>query len=113
MMPGMNSRQMKQAMKRMGMQQEDMPATQVIIRTEDKEYVFDQPQVAKINMMGQQTYQVIGEPQERPLDNSPDISDDDIKTVTDQTGVSEEEAKKAIHEADGDLAQAIVNLQGE
>lgn len=112
-MPGMNSRQMKQAMKRMGMQQEDMPATQVIIRTEDKEYVFDQPQVAKIDMMGQQTYQVIGEPQERALESAPDISDEDVQTVKEQAGVSEEEAKKAIEQADGDLAQAIMDLQGE
>ncbi|MFP4523803.1 MAG: nascent polypeptide-associated complex protein [Candidatus Woesearchaeota archaeon] len=113
MMPGMNSRQMKQAMKRMGMQQEDMPATQVIIRTEDKEYVFDQPQVAKINMMGQQTYQVIGEPQERALETTPEISDEDVETVKEQAGVSEEEARKAIEEADGDLAQAIMDLQSE
>jgi len=111
-MPGMNPRQMRQAMQRMGIQQQEIDAVQVIIRTkDDKELVFDNPQVAKVNMMGQQTYQVIGEPEERNIDSDPEINEDDIKTVMEQASVSKERAEEAIKDADGDLAQAIMDLQ--
>lgn len=102
---------MQQAMKRMGIQQVDIPAVKVIIQTEDKELVFSHPTVAKVNMMGQETYQIVGEAEERSLSFTPEISEDDIKTVMEQTGVSKEEAQKAIEEAKGDLAEAILKLQ--
>ncbi|HII71949.1 TPA: nascent polypeptide-associated complex protein [Candidatus Woesearchaeota archaeon] len=105
--------QMQQMMKKMGMSQVDIPATEVIIRTPDKELFIIDPQVAKVNMMGQETLQIVGHIQERALDTTPEISDDDVKTVMDQTGVSEEVARKAIEEHDGDLAEAIISLGQE
>ena len=96
MFPGMNPRQMKQAMKRMGIQQEEIDAQEVIIRLEDKEIVISNPSVSKVNMMGQQTYQIMGEENERALDTKPEISDEDIATVAEQADVSEEKAKAAI-----------------
>ena len=113
MIPGMNSRQMKQMMKQMGVQQQDIEAHRVIIECPDRKLVIDNPQVAKVNMMGQKTWQVVGEAREESLDTSAEINDEDVQTVVSQTNVSEEEAKKAIEEADGDLAQAIMNLSGE
>ena len=112
MIPGMNPRQMRQAMKRMGIQQQDIPATEVVIRTAEKEIVILNPQVAKVNMMGQQTYQIVGEEHERSLDTTPTISEEDVKTVMEQANVSEEEARKAVEASKGDLAEAIMNLQG-
>lgn len=111
MIPGMNPRQMKQAMRRMGIQQEEIDAKEVIIKLEDKEIVISNPQVSKVNMMGQQTYQVVGEESIRDLDSTPEISEDDVKTVVEQTGASEEEAKAAIEECKGDLAEAIMKLK--
>ena len=102
---------MQQMMKKMGIQQVDIAAVKVIIQTEDKEYVFDHPAVAKVNMMGQETYQIVGSPEEHSLFSTPEISEDDVKTVMEQTGASKEEAQKAIDEAKGDLAEAIMNLQ--
>ena len=113
MIPGMNPRQMRQAMKRMGIQQEELDAKEVIIRLEDKEIVISNPNVSKVNMMGQDTYQVVGEEEIRELDSAPDISDDDIKTVIEQTGVSKEKAVKAIEKSKGDLAEAILKLKKE
>ena len=110
MFPGMNPRKMNQMMKKMGVSQVEIDATEVIIRTREKEIVIMNPSVSKVNMMGQQTYQVVGEEQERPLSSKPDLSDDDIKTVMDQAGVDEDTARKAIEDAEGDLAQAIMNL---
>lgn len=110
MIPGMNPKQMKQAMKRMGIQQEEIAASQVIIRLADKEIVLDNPSVQKVNMMGQWSYQISGEETQRSLDSTPDINEDDIKTVMEQANCSEEEAKQAIEESKGDLAEAILQL---
>ena len=107
----MNPRAMKQAMKRMGIQQQDIEATEVIIKTEDKEIVIANPQVAKVNMMGQETYQVVGEAQERAISKEPEINEEDIKTVMEQTGADQEKAKETIQKHNGDLAAAIMELK--
>ena len=107
----MNPRMMKQAMKRMGIQQEEVEATRVIIETTEKRYVFAEPQVSKVNMMGQATWQVVGEAYEEALTTAPDISEEDVQTVMEQAGVNEEAARAAIEEAEGDLAAAIMRLQ--
>jgi nascent polypeptide-associated complex subunit alpha len=113
MIPGMNPRQMRQAMQRMGIQQQEIDAVEVVIKTKDKEIVFSNPQVSKVNMMGQNTYQIIGDTYERSIDSTPDINEDDVNTVMEQTGVSEQDARDAIESADGDLAQAIMDLQSK
>ena len=113
MIPGMNPRQMQQMMKQMGIQQVDIPATQVIIICPDKRIVIDHPQVAKVNMMGQQTFQVIGAPREEKINVIPDINEDDVKTVMEQTGASKEDALNAIKETKGDLVEAIMILKGD
>jgi nascent polypeptide-associated complex subunit alpha len=111
MIPGMNPRAMKQAMKRMGIQQQDIDATEVIIKTPEKELVINNPQVAKVNMMGQETFQVVGQVEERSISEEPSINEEDIKTVIEQTGVDENKAKEAIEKHNGDLAAAIMELK--
>ncbi len=110
-MPGMNPRMMKQAMKRMGIQQQEVDATEVIIKTPEKEIVISNPSVSKVNMMGQETWQVVGEAVEKEIDTKPDINEDDVKTVMEQTGANEEKAREAIGKNEGDLAAAIMELQ--
>lgn len=109
----MNPRKVQQMMKQMGIQQQDIEATEVIIRTADKELVISNPSVQKVNMMGQINFQISGEVEERSLETTPEINEDDIKTVMDQANCSEEEAKKAIEDAEGDLAEAIMSLTKE
>lgn len=113
MIPGMNPRKMQQMMKRMGIAQQEIPAIEVIIKCEDKDIIITDPQVSKVNMMGQQTFQVVGEIHEREKSVEPEISEDDIKTVMEQANVDKETAEKAIKDAKGDLAQAIMGLQKE
>lgn len=113
MIPGMDPRAMKMAMKKLGMKQEEIEATEVIIRTADKELVISNPSVSKVNMMGQETFQIAGEVEERAISSEPDISEEDIKTVMEQAGVDEAKAKEAIENADGDLAKAIMDLKGD
>lgn len=110
MFPGMNSKQMKSAMQRMGMKQEDLDATRVIVEFQDKQWVFDEPSFSKVDMMGNASFQLSGEFREAAVDATPDINKEDIETVMEQAGVSEEAAKKAIVAAKGDLAEAILDL---
>ena len=103
---------MKQMMKRMGIQQQEIEATEVIIRMPEKEIIIRNPQVSKVNMMGQETFQIAGDAEERERSSEPDINDDDVQTVIAQTGASEEQAKAAIKVHKGDLAAAILSLPG-
>lgn len=110
MMPGMNPRKMKQMMRRMGIQQQEIDAKQVVIKTKDKKLVFDNPSVSKVNMMGQMTFQLTGEHREEALSSEPDIDEDDINTVMEQTGVTKEEAESALKKNKGDIAKTILDL---
>lgn len=110
MFPGMNPRDIKKAMKRMGIQQNEINATQVIIKTPTHYLVIDNPQVAEINMMGQKTYQVVGEARLQTPESG--ISPEDIATVAEQAQVSKEQAENALKETGGDLARAIIKLKG-
>ena len=113
MFPGMNPRKMQQMMRQMGIQQVELEAKEVIIRLADKELVIANPSVSKVNMMGQETFQISGEIEERALNSQPEISEEDIKTVMEQASVDKKAAQKALEEADGDLAEAIMNLKQE
>ena len=93
------------------MQQQDIPAIKVIIEQEDKNLVINDPKVAKVNMMGEEVFQVSGEIIEEEKSTTPEVNEDDIKTVMEQAEVDEETAKKAIQEAEGDLAKAILSLK--
>ena len=106
----MNNKQAQQMMRRMGINQQEIAAQEVIIRCEDKLITIQNPQVSKINMAGQEMFQVTGTPQESALKKEISISQQDIETVMQQAGVSQEVARQAIVEHDGDLAQAILEL---
>jgi len=108
---GGNPRQMKRMMKKMGLESEELDAKKVIIETDKKKLVFDSPQVVEMNMKGQHMYQVVGEPREEALEGEVLIPDKDIEMVSERAGVSKEEAEQALKEADGEPAEAIINLQ--
>ena len=105
----MNPRDVKKAMQRMGIQQQDIDATEVLIKTSGKTIRVSNPQVAKINMMGQQTFQISGTIEE--IDEALSITGDDIAAVVSQANCSEEKAKEALEETSGDIAEAILKLQ--
>jgi nascent polypeptide-associated complex subunit alpha len=110
-MPKINPRMMEQAMRRMGIQQREIDAEEVIIKCSDKDIIIQKPSVSKVDMMGQETYQVIGQAIEKPKTREIEINEEDIKTVMDQTGCDEETAKKTIQDNNGDLAAAILSLK--
>jgi nascent polypeptide-associated complex subunit alpha len=107
---------MKKLQKQLQNSTEEIDATEVIIRTKDKEIYFNNPSVSSMNMMGQQSYQIVGEPQERGLDDGEETSsipDEDIDLVASQAGVSKEKAKDALEECGGEPAEAIIKLMGD
>ena len=120
MIPGgrVNPRQMRQAMKRMGIEQEELNGVEeVIIKTADKEYVIRGAAVTAITAQGQKIWQVIGEPIVRPREGAAKkeekpsaIPDEDVKLVAEKAGVSEAEALKALEECGGEPAEAIIRL---
>ncbi len=102
----MNPKQMNKMMQKMGIKQEEIDAIEVIIKTPDKRLVVNNPSVVKIDMMGQKTLQVTGD-----ISEESNILDEDVKTVSEQAEVSEEEARKTLEETGGDLAEAILKLK--
>ena len=113
MFPGINPREMQKAMKRLGIKQEEIEAEEVIIRTPDKNLVIKNPHVAKVNMMGQESLQISGDIIEVAKDDNPEINDDDISTVIEQTNCSRENALEALQNSNGNLAEAILRLQNK
>lgn len=110
MMPGkMNPRQMNKMMKRLGINIKEIEnVKKVIIQTDTKEYIFDDVEVTLMDAQGQKTYQIVGTP--RIQSKKEEIPKEDIDLVVEQTGKSVEEAKKALKETKGDIAEAIMKL---
>ncbi|MCL7418034.1 MAG: nascent polypeptide-associated complex protein [Halalkalicoccus sp.] len=122
---GLDPRKMEQMMKQMGIDTEELDAEEIVIRTGDgEELVFSDADVTVINAQGQQTYQIVGEPETREAGSGTDAGDetgiedadipaDDIEIVAMRTGASEDDAREALEEADGDLATAVEKLESE
>ena len=110
MMPGnINPKKMKQMMKQLGMQVEQIDDVQKIVITTPKgSYIFDSAEVSAMTMQGQTTFQVIGTP--RFEESAPVIPEDDVKMVAEQAGVSLEKAREALIRSRGDIADAILSL---
>lgn len=102
-----NPRQIERAMKQMGMQSTRIDAEEVVIKTADKDIVISNPNVTLVNAMGQESYQIVGDAEERPKDK---FVSDDVKMVMEKAGASEEAAKNALEE-EGDIAKAILKLK--
>lgn len=108
MFPGMDPKKMQQMLKRMGLKMDNIPANQVIIKTDSGNITIDDPQVIKTSMKGQVVFQVSGNVKERAF------SDEDIKLVMEQTGINDKEKiEKALQETDGDIVEAIMKLKNE
>jgi len=101
MFPNINPKQIEKIARKMGMEMENIAATEVIIKTDGKDIVIKNPQVSKIRMQGQETFQISGEIAE--LEN---IREEDVQLVMQKAGVSKEEAEKLLKET-GDIVLAI------
>jgi nascent polypeptide-associated complex subunit alpha len=112
MFPGkVNPRKMKQMMDKLGMEMQSLEGVErIVITTAKGEYVFDAAEVVAMTMQGVTTYQVTGEP--RFQAKAPAISEEDVRLVMEQTKAPEEKVRKVLAETRGDIAEAILRLQG-
>ena len=92
-------------MKQMGIDMDELDAREVIIRLEETELVFENPEVTRMDARGEQTYQVMGDPEEREAGAGPEQADADTETA------DEDAAREALAENDGDLAAAVADLE--
>ena len=127
----MDPRKMKQMMEQMGIDMEDIDAEEVIIRTPEEELVFTDADVQLMEAQGQKTYQVVGDPESRDRGESASavsagddaaesgddsggssaVDEDDVEIVAMRTGVDEDTAREALVANDGDLADAVDELE--
>ncbi len=112
MLPNINPRQMKQAMKKMGIHMDEINAESVVIKCTDKDIVIENPQVVKTVMQGQTMFQISGNIKEQVGEVKVEVSDEDIMMVAEQANVSEDTARTALEESNGDIAGAIMKLKG-
>ncbi len=107
---GINPRKMKQMMKQLGMQMEQIEDVhQIVITTAKGKYIFDHAEVTAMTMQGVTTWQIAGE-QPKFEASAPEIPEDDVKLVMDQTGSTAERARAALIESKGDIAEAILRI---
>jgi nascent polypeptide-associated complex subunit alpha len=104
----LNPKQLEKMAKKMGMSMDQIEAEEVIIRTPEKDIVISNPQVSKVNMMGQEQFQISGEVSEKGREP---FTEDDVKIVMEKTGASREDSEAALRETQGNLAESILRLK--
>jgi len=109
MFPGLNPKKMQAVMKQMGINQEEIDALRVIIEKEDGKIVINNPSVTKINMQGQETFQISGDITKEEIEKE-NTKEEDIQTIVEKTGCTLEQATNAWEKAAGDLTEAILSL---
>lgn len=124
---GLNPRKMQKMMEQMGIDVTELDVSSAVLRLDDgSELVFDSPDVTRMDARGQETYQVVGSPEERDAadpaggeaegeagtteTDDDGIPDDDIALVAEQSGASTAAAREALETTGGDLAAAIERL---
>jgi nascent polypeptide-associated complex subunit alpha len=109
MFPGVDPRQMQGMLKKMGISQEDVDASRVIIeKTDNSKIIIDNPSIQRIKMQGQETFQIAGDISEESGEEC--LSEEDIQTIIEKTGVSEKIARETLEKNNGDLAETILEL---
>lgn len=107
MFPNLDPKKMQAVMKQLGMNQEEIDASRVVIEKEDgNKIIIQNPSVTKIKIQNQESFQITGDVEEFEIEN---FSENDIEVIMQKTNSTREEAEKALEET-GDLAEAILKL---
>ena len=108
MFGGIDPRKMQAMMKQMGIKQDEIEASRVVIeRADGGKIIIENPAVTKIDMKGQESWQITGEAHEEIAEG---VTDEDVRLVMEKTGKNYEECKKLLENNGGDIAQAIIDL---
>lgn len=103
-----NPKDLERAMKQLGVKSETVDATEVIIRSTNKELVITNPNVQKITMGDHESFQITGNVREKKREA---YTEEDVKLVAEQAGVDEVTARRTLEKNGGDIAAAIMELQ--
>lgn len=106
----LSPREAKRLLQRMGLSMAEVEADEVIIKMKDKEIVIEKPEVAVLEVQGQKIFQVTGGKIIEKSTRKIQIPEEDVILVAQQANVSLEEARAALEQTGGDLAQAILLL---
>ena len=131
MMPGgrMNERNMRIMMKRMGMTTETLSdVEEVVIRRANEEMVIEGAEVTVVTVQGVKTFQIVGDVKSRPKGSAPagggsssstapspppapvGPPEEDVELVMEQAQVDHTTAVRALTDAGGEPAEAILRL---
>ena len=117
---GVNPRDLRRLMKQFGIRMEELRVERVRLELDDgRVLLIEKPQAAMIMRQKAQPpmLYIVGEPvevEEKPEEEAaPKFTEEDVMLVAEQAGVPPEEARKALEETGGDIAAAILKLQGE
>jgi nascent polypeptide-associated complex subunit alpha len=88
-------------------------ASRVVIELDDKTIIVENANVFEMKLENESVFQIVGgEVSEGgKIEERYEPSSEDVMLVAAQAGVSEEEARGALIEANGDLAKAILLLK--
>ena len=95
-------------MKQMGIAQQEIDANRVIIETDEKDIIIENPSIMKINMQGNENFQISGDISEQDKQNA-NTSEEDIQTIIEKTNCTKKQAEQEL-EKTHDIAEAIINL---
>jgi len=109
-------RDAKRMMQKMGMKVDEIEGvTEVLIRTATREIIIEEPIVTSVVVQGQKMYQITGGSAHEKAPSTeaslPEAPEEDVKLVAEQTRKTMDEARAALKESGGDLAEAILKLQ--
>jgi nascent polypeptide-associated complex subunit alpha len=109
-------RDAKRMMQKMGMKIDEIDGvTEVLIRTATREIIIEEPVVTSVVVQGQRMYQITGGSAHERAPSAeaaqPEVPEEDVNLVVTQTGKTVDEAKAALKESGGDLAEAILRLK--
>jgi len=114
-MRGISGREALRMMQRMGMEAKPLDGVRdVTITTGDKRIIIEEPTVMSIVVQGQRIFQVAGgnlREEGISLESKPEIPEGDVELVARQTNVSLDEARRALEDSGGDLAEAILSIK--
>jgi len=113
MFGGIDPKKIQSMMKQMGINQEEIDASRVIIeKSEGGRIIIDNPQVTKVKMQGNENFQISGDVSEESAEEQSDENkmEEDIQTIASQTGVDKEIAAIELEKNNGDIAETIISL---
>ncbi|KAF5430115.1 nascent polypeptide-associated complex subunit alpha [Candidatus Methanophagaceae archaeon] len=113
---GISSKKMSQMMKQTGINIEELSGVEeVVIKMVDSELVFPDASVTIMDAQGVRMYQITGTPEKRAKSEQEEpeeliISTEDVELVMEKAGCTEEKARAALIETNGDFVDAISKL---